>query len=168
MEFFLPPGAGRKVDFPLLYEKSDPLAAGRSLATPRKGVTPIHTLKGCDRRKRQPFHPRSSRVAERSLRPASAIRVLIRRVQCREPRTALRQSALLASSLRGLVRHRHAMPHRHAMRASPSISFRSPPELFHLSGVSTPSCSAYRPNNHRGHHRPHHRRRHRPGCRSAA
>ena len=26
----MPPGAGRKVDFPLLYEKSDPLAAGRS------------------------------------------------------------------------------------------------------------------------------------------
>ncbi len=30
IEFFLPPGAGGKVDFPLLYEKSDPLAAGRS------------------------------------------------------------------------------------------------------------------------------------------
>ena len=28
----MPPGAGRKVDFPLLYEKSDPLAAGRSAA----------------------------------------------------------------------------------------------------------------------------------------
>ncbi len=30
LSFFLPPGAGGKVDFPLLYEKSDPLAAGRS------------------------------------------------------------------------------------------------------------------------------------------
>jgi hypothetical protein len=28
----LPPGAGGKVDFPLLYEKSDTLAAGRSAA----------------------------------------------------------------------------------------------------------------------------------------
>ncbi len=26
----MPPGAGGKVDFPLLYEKTDPLAAGRS------------------------------------------------------------------------------------------------------------------------------------------
>jgi hypothetical protein len=39
----------------------------------------------------KPIHPRSSRVAARNLRPASAIRDLIRRpgVQHREPRTAL-------------------------------------------------------------------------------
>ena len=36
------PGAGRKVDFPLLYEKTDPLAAGQSwVADPDPGpVTP--------------------------------------------------------------------------------------------------------------------------------
>ena len=36
----------------------------------------------------KPFHPRSSRVAARQSRPASAIRVLIRRIQHRESRIA--------------------------------------------------------------------------------
>ena len=40
MEFLLPPGAGRKVDFPLLYEKSDPLAAGQSVAQGRVAELP--------------------------------------------------------------------------------------------------------------------------------
>ena len=69
----------------------------------------------------KPFHPRSSRVAERSLRPASAIRVLIRRVQHREPRTAPRQSAPTRSDhLRVLVRL-HDNQHHRLPRTYPAI-----------------------------------------------
>jgi hypothetical protein len=55
---------------------------------PRKGLPQGICTKGRGRRIAKPFHPRSSRVAARQSRPASAIRVLIRRIQHRESRIA--------------------------------------------------------------------------------
>jgi hypothetical protein len=134
----LPPGAGGKVDFPLLYEKSDPLAAGRSWAPclrvgtgrPQPERPPARRLERPRRLRARDFGPGASRLVDASPISSSLATLLgslpdnRRKIERASPgrkipRTVARKRAPCAE---GLGVHRR-MPH-----AARSLSwFASPP-----------------------------------------